>query len=432
MYSWACKPKWLQWKGMQTKVPKCHSLGIHASSGTSLTPASHSMSSLFPSLEPEQPSFLVVPSRYLWITPPSEGSCWANYLECSKELTKHQWQDNRSYAFVEQPRLNWDLTVNNVPLSWITGTMEATATWYLKRWSGLARSVDPSRLYLPQSKGGLHLPSISLLYKKQQVSQACQLLVSADPTVRHTTIRREEALQRATHRPMLVADCWKPWQQQEGIGDQSKGSSDRRWCQREATTCPVTWVPKSGHEVYRGRCSQDLVQDSPEAPTWSPQVLSKRSPRHFTSQRQSGQMEEDGKPFQCLLTFWREANTPTRSRPLPPSPEHAPLQHKTWCCLGGYSQLHSSTPPWGLQSYSRSSQIPTLCVSPPHCYNWPKTRHCHVEWYGARGLGHWVNCVFWDGIWSGSHWIWVAHNFKRPVALSTEYQQFVSVLLSVY
>jgi len=49
---------------------------------------------------------------------------------------------------------------------------------------------------------GLSLPPISLLYKKQQVSQACQLMASTDPIVRFTTtveIKREEALKRATH-----------------------------------------------------------------------------------------------------------------------------------------------------------------------------------------------------------------------------------------
>jgi len=43
-----------------------------------------------------------------------------------------------------------------------------------------------------------HETDCSLLYKKQQVSQACQLLASTDPVVRFTTtveIRREEALQ---------------------------------------------------------------------------------------------------------------------------------------------------------------------------------------------------------------------------------------------
>ena len=34
-------------------------------------------------------------------------------------------------------------------------------------------------------EGGLNLPSISTLYKSLQVIRQCQLLTSADPTVRH-------------------------------------------------------------------------------------------------------------------------------------------------------------------------------------------------------------------------------------------------------
>ena len=117
-------------------------------------------------------------------------------------------QKLRLYRVGICPRMSWDLAINNLPLSWVTGTLEAAATRFLKRWSGLAKTADTARLYLPQSQGGLNLPPISLLYRKQQVSQACQLLASRDPAVRFTTtveIRREEALQRATHRPMLAA-----------------------------------------------------------------------------------------------------------------------------------------------------------------------------------------------------------------------------------
>ena len=72
------------------------------------------------------------------------------------------------------PRLNWDFMVNNLPISWMTSTLKAEATLFLKKWVKLMRSADPSRLYLPRSKGakelGLALPSISARYQKQRTS----------------------------------------------------------------------------------------------------------------------------------------------------------------------------------------------------------------------------------------------------------------------
>ena len=106
------------------------------------------------------------------------------------------------------PRLTWDVAVNDLPLSWVTSKLEAQATKYLKKWSGLAKSADTSCLYLPKSYGGLGLQPVSLLFKKQQVSQACQILTSRDPVVRHAATMRtqhEASLQRPKMKPMLVA-----------------------------------------------------------------------------------------------------------------------------------------------------------------------------------------------------------------------------------
>ena len=61
------------------------------------------------------------------------------------------------------PRLNWGLAILDLPTSWVTSSLEAMATRYLKKWSGLARSANTARLYLPKTEGGLALPSISLL-----------------------------------------------------------------------------------------------------------------------------------------------------------------------------------------------------------------------------------------------------------------------------
>ena len=98
--------------------------------------------------------------------------------------------------------------ISDLPISWIKYRLEATATRYLKRWSGLACSADPSRLYLPKPNGGLDLPSISGLYQKIHVSHACQLLTSQDPITQHVAklrIQKEENQQRLQFKPMLVA-----------------------------------------------------------------------------------------------------------------------------------------------------------------------------------------------------------------------------------
>ena len=98
--------------------------------------------------------------------------------------------------------------VNDLPLSWIASTLEATTTDFSKKWVELARSSDPLRLYLPKKHSGLALPSISSWYQKLRASLCCHLLTSHDPVVCHTAsieIRREGALTRTLHQPMCAA-----------------------------------------------------------------------------------------------------------------------------------------------------------------------------------------------------------------------------------
>ena len=44
-----------------------------------------------------------------------------------------------------------DLSILELPISWVSSTLEAKATRYFKRWSDLDRSVDQSRLHLPRT-----------------------------------------------------------------------------------------------------------------------------------------------------------------------------------------------------------------------------------------------------------------------------------------
>ena len=64
-----------------------------------------------------------------------------------------------------------------------------------------------SLLYLPQCVGGLNLPSPSSLYQRLEVSRQCQLITSADPTVRliaEENLKSEIASKRKKFCPATV------------------------------------------------------------------------------------------------------------------------------------------------------------------------------------------------------------------------------------
>ena len=169
--------RWLQWTGMRAKPAKCHNLGIRASTGKSFDPALTINGQPIPFIRNEAIKFL---GRVIQVPPNIRTiknqvlNKLTRMLEIVDGTPVMKEQKLRLYRAGICPRMSWDLAINNLPLSWVTGTLEAAATRFLKRWSGLAKTADTARLYLPQSQGGLNLPPISLLYK-QQVSQACQL-----------------------------------------------------------------------------------------------------------------------------------------------------------------------------------------------------------------------------------------------------------------
>ena len=105
------------------------------------------------------------------------------------------------------PRLVWDLAIMDLPTSWISSKLEATATKCLKKWSGLAHPANTALLYLPKQDGGLALPPISLLYKQLKVSQGALLLTSRDNITRliaNRSLRKEETQVRPQFKPMSL------------------------------------------------------------------------------------------------------------------------------------------------------------------------------------------------------------------------------------
>ncbi len=107
------------------------------------------------------------------------------------------------------PRLSWHFLVADIPITWFEKEAQPLATRYLKKWAGLARSANTVILFLPAKKGGLGLPSITNLYRKQHLSKQTQLLTSHDTSVRHIAeqhLQRETQMQRQKFRPAVMVD----------------------------------------------------------------------------------------------------------------------------------------------------------------------------------------------------------------------------------
>ena len=194
---------------MKAKVPKCHSLASQASTGRMYDPKLYLYG---------QPIHFIgnQPVKFLGtsIQVPADFHASRNHLSTKLSSMPEKVdavpvtsrQNLLLYQAAICPRLNWDFMVNQLPISWVTSNMEAMVTRFLKRWVRLARSADTSRLfYLPKAEGGLGLPAISIVYRKQATVTSL-ILTSPDPIVQHSAtlaIRREDHLTRPSHTPML-------------------------------------------------------------------------------------------------------------------------------------------------------------------------------------------------------------------------------------
>jgi hypothetical protein len=202
---------WLQWTGMAATVPKCFTLSIQASTAKRFDPYLHLHNQTIPFIGDRSTKFLGGP-----ISVPSNIKQHRQQLESKLEMLLERVdktavsrkQKLLLYRAGVCPRLNWDLGIVDLPTSWVSSSLEAMATRYLKRWSGLARSANTARLYLPKVEGGLALPSVSLLYRRLKVSQASLLLTSRDRVTQEVVRRvmdREESQMRVQFKPVTYS-----------------------------------------------------------------------------------------------------------------------------------------------------------------------------------------------------------------------------------
>ena len=95
------------------------------------------------------------------------------------------------YNSVLTSKMNWDLIIYNLPMSFLK-ELESTCTRYLKKWLGVTKSITVSALYRRKDHFGLGLKRLSDLYKSLQISKGYALQTSEDVKVREVFEHRQE------------------------------------------------------------------------------------------------------------------------------------------------------------------------------------------------------------------------------------------------
>ena len=186
---------WLQWAGMEAKLPKCANLGLQASTGKKIDPKL--------SLGDQHIPYTLNGYKFLglMIDVPSDISKSRkavvtrlhNMLKKVDGCPLTRRQKLLVYKAGVCPRLSWLLTIEEFPISWVEKDLDPLVSRFLKKWTGMARSANTALLYLPQKDGGLNLPIISSLHKQLQISRQSHLLTSHDSSIRHMS---EKAMQK--------------------------------------------------------------------------------------------------------------------------------------------------------------------------------------------------------------------------------------------
>ena len=95
----------------------------------------------------------------------------------------------------------------------------------MKKWSGLAKTADPNKLFQPKANGGLDLPELTTVYKKLHTAKAANFMCSRDSMVRgiatQKTLQERHQKRPAFHPYTQVVEAMK--EAQEPTGEPSRG-----------------------------------------------------------------------------------------------------------------------------------------------------------------------------------------------------------------
>jgi hypothetical protein len=101
------------------------------------------------------------------------------------------------YQFGILSHLAWPFLIHDLDISFAKN-LQTTAQRYLKKWSGVNRTVDPGVMYRTRKNLGLQLTAVSDHYVNMQVIKCQQLATSLDPAVRRVWVSKTDKEQKMT------------------------------------------------------------------------------------------------------------------------------------------------------------------------------------------------------------------------------------------
>ena len=222
---------------MKAKVSKCASLAFQASSGKGYDPALRLQGDTIPFIGNSTFRFLGAPITIHDAKADHRGTLLSKLVSMLKKvddtlLTRQQKLHLYSHGIC--PRLVWDIAISNLSITWVAKNLEATATRFLKHWAGLAQSAATHRLYLTKASGGLHLPSLSSIFKRTKCGLAASQMCSQDSTVRLIASRQTVAEDKSTRA------AFKPHQEVVKVMREDPGASRRQLIKRVKQSVTAT------------------------------------------------------------------------------------------------------------------------------------------------------------------------------------------------
>ena len=122
---------WLSWSGMQANVPKCVSVAIKTSTGKAYNPDLTLNKEPIPYLGNSTFHFLGTPVAIHFTTAETINHLvtkLSSMLQKVDDVPITRQQKLKLFRICICPRLTWDLSISDLPISWLCSTLQPIAT----------------------------------------------------------------------------------------------------------------------------------------------------------------------------------------------------------------------------------------------------------------------------------------------------------------